>query len=424
MNIKIQLSSVIEYLIALIVILDCNSVWNNIRPTRAYFQYFLLGGLLIAILAYAYVQGMLQRLRMRRILIKVSFVVMYFLLFLVINNNNIINSVLNMAISIALFLVYFSFEHDENSMNNLPFIFARIMVVVSLISTILWIVGPVLGIIEPTGTYYTNWSGNNNEMLVESYFGIHFSVQKISFFDLFYIVRNTSFFNEAPMASLCFSLALMIEVLLKKEKSTFSRVILVIANLTTFSTSGYICIALIFVYDFIRNRPNNRFSYYLKTLCLPVGLAVATIILIVLVNEKMSTFSGLARWDDIVSGFRAWLINPIFGDGIGSVNAMRTVRPEWRRGAEGYNSGFVAVVVQGGIYIAVLYAYAYVKVLKNAWKIRDIDMIFFVLLNFLLFVITVVQYNYITLFLLCFFEGYVSCNEMIKKNAQKEEYLE
>ena len=176
---------------------------------------------------------------------------------------------------------------------------------------------------------------------MKSYFGVYYSYQRISFFNKLNIVRNIAIFNEAPMASLCFSLGLMVELLCCEKWKKRNCVVLVVAILSTFSTTGYIIATVVCVYKYIKSNSQYSVIRLIKRLCVPVMICVVLIIANSLIQEKLSTFSGMARTDDFVSGFRAWLLHPLFGDGIGSMRAMSLVRPSWRKEAEGFNSGLI-----------------------------------------------------------------------------------
>ena len=121
-----------------------------------------------------------------------------------------------------------------------------------------------------------------------------------------------------------------------------------------------------------------------------------------LVQEKLSTYSGIARSDDFISGARAWLLHPVFGDGIGSLDAMSLVRPSWRKSAEGFNSGLMQLLVQGGIYLTLPYIVILMNGIRKSVKSRNYDRFIFVGLFCLIFAITVISFNYLTLMILLF----------------------
>lgn len=175
-----------------------------------------------------------------------------------------------------------------------------------------------------------------------------------------------------------------------------------VAILSTFSTTGYIIATVVCVYKYIKSNSQYSVIRLIKRLCVPVMICVVLIIANSLIQEKLSTFSGMARTDDFVSGFRAWLLHPLFGDGIGSMRAMSLVRPSWRKEAEGFNSGLIQVLVQGGVYLAFPYFFVQLKSLRKSFKVRNYDKVVFELLFCFVFCITVIAFNYLTLMVLWF----------------------
>ena len=403
MRVLINKRSFFEYIIALAIILDCNSIWNNLIETRSWFQFFIMAMLFVGVLGFLFINSSVPK---NAFMVSIL-IVFYYLLFLLLNGNSIIQTTLNVMLSCVLIVMYNMVKKRNGNVVDLLICFKNIILFIATVSLILWFLGSVIEIIQPTGTSLTNWTGNANQTIVNSYFGVYFSYQKISFFDKLYIVRNIAIFNEAPMSSLCFSLGLMIELLFSDKWKMKNCVILVAAIISTFSTTGYIIATVVCVYKYIRSNSQYSILKLIKVLCVPVLICVVLCIANSLIQEKLSTFSGMARSDDFVSGVRAWLLHPLFGDGIGSMRAMSLVRPSWRKEAEGFNSGLIQMLVQGGVYLAFPYFLVPIKALKGSLKLHNYDKAIFVVLFCFVFCITVIAFNYLTLMVLCFlaFDG-------------------
>lgn len=398
MRILIKKSTFFEYVIALAIILDCNSVWNNLIETRTWFQFAVMVMLLVGVMGFLFFSRCTPRNTFG-----VSFlIILYYLLFVVLNGNSIIQTVLNIMLSCVLIGVYNMAKNQNGNVADLLVCFKNIMLLIAVISLIFWFAGSVFEIVQPTGTSLTNWTGNTNQTVMKSYFGVYYSYQRISFFNKLNIVRNIAIFNEAPMSSLCFSLGLMVELLCCEKWKKRNCVVFVVAILSTFSTTGYIIATVVCVYKYIKSNSQYSVIRLIKGLCVPVMICVVLIIANSLIQEKLSTFSGMARTDDFVSGFRAWLLHPLFGDGIGSMRAMSLVRPSWRKEAEGFNSGLIQVLVQGGAYLAFPYFFVQLKSLREGFKLRNYDKVMFALLFCFIFCITVIAFNYLTLMVLWF----------------------
>ena len=398
MKILIRKKTLCEYFIALAVILDCNSVWNNLDWSRSWFQYLLLTMLGLAVVGYIISNNRLPR----NALVFCIVIPIYFIFYYLINGNSILKTTVNIMLVSLLLCLYFVSKSYDDTAESLLIAFKNIMLCIAVISLFFWITGSVLEILQPTGQHLTNWTGNNNQTVIKSYYGVYYSYQNISFFDKLYIVRNIAIFNEAPMSSVCFSMGLMIELLCCEHFKKRNCIVFIIAILSTFSTTGYIIATVVCVYKYIRSKSQYSILKCLKILLIPVLFCVALIVAITLVQEKLSTYSGIARSDDFISGARAWLLHPVFGDGIGSLDAMSLVRPSWRKSAEGFNSGLMQLLVQGGIYLTLPYIVILMNGIRKSVKSRNYDRFIFVGLFCLIFAITVISFNYLTLMILLF----------------------
>lgn len=414
MKISIRKNTFCDYIIAFAIILDCNSVWNNLSWSRSWFQYFIVVILFLGIVVKTInCKGLISN----ALFISPILILLYFMIFYLLNGNSLLRTTANLMLSCVLLCIYFTaIRHEDNGV-SLLIAFKNIVLYIAFFSLFFWLIGSVFKIIQPTNAYLSNWTGNNNQTFINSYFGIYFSYQNISFFDKIYIVRNIAIFNEAPMSSLCFTMGLLIELLCNKNYKRSKCIIFILAILSTFSTAGYIVAAAACVYKYIRGNPQYLSLKILKILLLPTILCVALIIATTLVQEKLSTFSGMARSDDFVSGIKAWLLHPLFGDGIGSLNAMSLVRPSWRRNAEGFNSGLIQVLVQGGLYLTLPYVVAIVNAIRNYLKRRDYGKMIFALLFAFIFILTVIGYSYITIAIIFFLIN----DSRIKKGGKSDE---
>lgn len=100
---------------------------------------------------------------------------------MLLNGNSIIQTVLNIMLSCVLIGVYNMAKNQNGNVADLLVCFKNIMLFVAVISLIFWFAGSVFEIIQPTGTSLTNWTGNNNQTIMKSYFGVYYSYQRISF---------------------------------------------------------------------------------------------------------------------------------------------------------------------------------------------------------------------------------------------------
>lgn len=400
-KIHLGLKSFLEYMIALVIILDCNSVFNNFRETRGWFQYLLIATLGFSVLGLAIAQKRIPVKKFRKCCSVVLLWGIYLLLFWLLNSGSVFKILINLFASGSLLSVYFILYGDEKKQIGLMVKFRNIMVVLAAVSLFFWLFGSIFHVIPVTGIHISNWMGNLNETEVKSYFGVYYEMQHIHFLGRITIIRNVMVFNEAPMAAICLGIALMIEKLYLKNDGKVGEKILIVAMITTFSTSGYLVMLAVLLYCFLAKKPKNQVVYILKIFSIPVLFGVAIFLGIAVLVDKMDSLSGTIRMDDYVSGIRAWRMNPLVGDGMGSVKAMKAARPLWRQNSEGFSSAIIMILVQGGLYIASAYVLIFLHSIRNFMK-RNRDMLMFLGLFLFFLVTTVVPYNYLTVAILCF----------------------
>ena len=145
------------------------------------------------------------------------------------------------------------FAMREEHKQKLFELIEKIIIVIAVVSLTFWLVGSLLGIIQPSGIEYTIWSSTDgSEVPVNNYYHLYFETQYQHFFTTT-IIRNSAIFTEAPMCSFMFCFAFLVELFKKKKYNVKICILLLISIVTCISTTGYV-VAI----DHIRFAENGR----------------------------------------------------------------------------------------------------------------------------------------------------------------------
>lgn len=296
-----------------------------------------------------------------------------------------------MALVVYSFLV-------EDSVEDTMQKYANIVFVIAVVSLFFWVLGSLSGLIHPTGDVYITWGVKRR---IVSYFGIYYETQQLDFLGLIgsRIVRNTAIFTEAPMASMIFSTAFLYEMLMREKTEWRRCVILAVAVISTFSTTGYTVLIIAVALRYVFSRSKTRGSLSIKLLFLPMAFLVVLVALNFLVGQKLGTGSGSVRLDDFVAGYKAWMDSPLFGNGYGNAAAYQQYMSSFRRSNLGFSNSPMQVLTYGGIFLFAPYCIAAVIGLTQLAKRRVWRKLSFYLVLIYSFVITVCPFQMLTLYI-------------------------
>jgi hypothetical protein len=248
--------------------------------------------------------------------------------------------------------------------------FVNVVVFLALTSTLLWVLGPILGVIRPNVSIGSDWASSSGlSLATDGYFYLLFCPQTIVKFGVL-ITRNTGIFFEAPMYSFVLCLALVGEVFRRQhEPRVWVVVILTVTLVTTFSTTGYL-IGGVSVAWAITERHH---SYHKGNMGLTVGRALFIVIVgllgflaIKLLFDKLGSVSGSVRLDDLKAGFQAWLTSPVVGHGISNAQAANDFKDVSRQqGGLAMSNSLGDALSRGGILLFLIFAGGFLGFLKS-----------------------------------------------------------
>lgn len=285
---------------------------------------------------------------------------------------------LGIAFPVCMWLVYFLIQ--QKLFEKFVAIFNELIVIIALISILFWLLGPILNVIQPTSSVYSNWS----HQYALSYYNLYFQPQNADYniLGLHIGVRNSAIFLESPIATFIFGTSLISNDLISGGKRI--RVILLLALITTADTTAFIFVLLYFlsiVFSHI-----NQENKILLSLCF-LFLSVVVIILInMLLRFKATDGESMSvRYLCLNEEFKAFILSPLYGNGY---NAF----------TEGSSNSIAALGADGGILLLGIYYFPLLLILRKINKNNILLIIIFILM----FSITVVQYTFLMFIIISF----------------------
>ncbi len=388
------LRNIFEYAIAAILLIQCNTVWITLAPIRNIIGSALHKCLIVCLICCILLS--LRKISKKEILrisaIILSLAVYMGIIYKIIKTNA--NVYLAFAFVYLLFAIYCMISRGCVFLEVLKK-YRNIVCAVAVFSIVMWLLCSVLKLIPSTSVAMTSWSDTPTvDKPIKSWFGIYFETQGI---------RNTSIFTEGPMASLHYSLALLIEMLLSKKPSIITFGILVLAIFSTMTTTGILVVGTIcFIYAIIFIHKKGWLKKKSVRISLVSVILIGCAAAIAIVVWKVSTVSGSIRSDDMRAGWLAFTDHPIVGNGCNNLPAIQKYMSEWRSFNTGYSSGLLWVLSDGGLLLGALYICpiicATVKgILRKQWLVAV-----FAVSIFIIFLITVFQYSFLLSFISVF----------------------
>lgn len=408
-----RLLGLFEYVIAAILLIQCNTVWTTIEPFRGSINQILLMALFgCTVCCMILTGGVFSKKRMLVTASVTSLVFLYLMVLFFAHSTN--HSVFWHFLACLLVLILYYLTCCDGEIPAVLLKYGQLVTWVAAYSLLMWMLCSIQQIISPTGVVMTSW--NDTAFLdapISSYFGIYFETQFRAVGDVL-VARNTSIFTEAPMASLHFSIALLIEALLKKKCDGKAFVLLMLAIFSTMSTTGYLVVlltALIRLFTWL-GKKGWLANEALKAAMIVVATACFSVIgAIVLL--KVETVSGSVRFDDMRAGILAVCDHPILGNGFNNLPAIQKYMSHWRTYNVGFSSGLLWILSDGGLWLGLVHILPMLWALVMGVRRGEVGVSLFSVLMFFIFLITVFQYSLLLSFILVFLANYK--NPLLKK---------
>lgn len=351
LNVLIKL---IEFILVLIVILDCNSVYRlrygwSVDPQ-------LLAVWAANVLAYILIILWIIKDKANLLFIK-EYLAVIVISFLVISEYNAyfvnVGKVFMgyffffMTAMIMLFRIY---SKNQQSF-RLLYLMEYVMLFIAVTSVILWFGSSVLELWGRNSDIEVFWGG----IYYDANY-LNLCIRRWCFVgDL---TKNLGIFVEPPMFGLFLGFGLYTEIFLKKKSNAVIVFIFLIALISCRAILAIMLAILALVFLFFEYIWNRKFAKVL----IPCICIIALLGIIGLTIYKMHTGWGsfATHIDDFVAALKCWLENPILGCGYDCEMPIQEYMSDFRADNLGLSNSAAVVLAEGGI---VLFAYYFIPFL-------------------------------------------------------------
>lgn len=399
---KVKLSVVINVILIIMLILNCQSVYQNTTEKNYHIYEITLFMIVLSTGYYWYTIGCKTKKIVAFLLL--SFVYYLYILVYDLMAVNASNQLAFWGRYIAFPIIYLFFSTNaKDIIGRFQKQYINVVCVITCISLFFWFFGSVFHLITPTSSVAVDWGWTKS---VNSYLGLYFECQKVDWlgFDLY---RNQSIFIEGPMYSLVLTIALLfLYNTMETQRNIKLKVFILFSGLiSSFSITGFIFIVIVSFAYILRKSKN---PVIVAAFVLPVIMLSAFVIF----RLKSSTGSFALRMDDFSAGIKAWRNAPIFGNGFQNDDAIRQYY-KYNFSEHGYSNSLFALLAEGGIYFTALYVFPIMFNIRKSIKNKGVTGAVFAVGYLICMLGVVFQTFFINFFIWCI---------LLKHNEKKEVY--
>lgn len=403
-----KIENFLETIVALTLVIDCNSIWaKQIMPKANSLLFYLSIFLLVLIVVKDILKNKEMLVKNKKLFLRTGVAILIIdlmsFIFILFNNFNSNSFILKFILLFNLFVILLITKSINGQLDNLLIKISNIICFFALISLILYFLGFIFKIISPNLQVLLNWG---DERYVNSYYNLLYETQYFSIFGM-RLVRNTGIFTEAPMYAFLLIIALTVQLFFYEIKLNKTKIsILAITTITTFSTIGIGSLSLLIILYFLNQMKTGDYKKILKNKAVIFIIACSFILSTVFIYQKiedsrhkMGSYS--IRMDDFKVGIEVWKKNKIFGAGYENYDFFKQHVDKSLRGTDiGGSSGIMHIMMHGGIWLLILNVVPYLLCIYVSFKNKDNKNIIICLLFLALLLVTAVQYTFITIYLL------------------------
>lgn len=282
---------------------------------------------------------------------------------------------------LAVFPLLFEFLVISGRLGPFFRSFVNVVAVVAALSLVLWLLGPISGTLSPNCVIENHWTGTDYYVMTPGYYWLQYTPQTMGVANgMMAVVRNTSFFAEAPMYSLVLTTAFVVEAFFTERPRRLVLVLLAVTVVTTISTAGIVAVLFAALFRLLLSSQGKSRQYkVLLTLAFLVLLAVVLAFSRQLIDTKLGSGSGSIRLDDLQAGMRAWSNNYLLGNGFDSTDLVNTYKSAFRANNMGFSNTLMDVLSKGGIVYLLVYlvpALGYLRISNPSWKVGYLVFLF------------------------------------------------
>ena len=281
------------------------------------------------------------------------------------------------SIMVCMYLLSVSL-YRNNNMKAFLSTYSNVMLTIAIVSLFFWVFGSLLNVMPGRTEVIYDWAGDNR--VSYTYYYLYFENPLQNRGERF--SRNIGIFPEAPGYSTFLTYGMLIDVIkredikdaIKKRKNLIRIIIYFVTLVSTGSSKGIIIVMAVMAIKYIFAKSNRAWKQLVKTIICSVVFFSVLVASVYLIEDKLSTGSGITRMDDFQAGLKTWMQHFFFGAGYMNGDAIRANQLVVRDN-EGMSMGIAVMLGYGGLLFLLLYigaAYyilngSYFKTRKKEW---------------------------------------------------------
>lgn len=407
-KIKINPQSIIIYILLILCLLGCNTVYSTCA-TRDY-RFPELTTLFLLVLVIMSIKYLSYNIIIKWLLMFIPYYLLnLIIIFFSVSSDKIISYSVRFMIFVPFLALIILSDARRNNIWNVALKFENLVIFYASISLILWMLVGVLNIIPATGQIVSSWGGERTYPL---YLGIFTTRQTQEFMGRVW-TRNQGFFTEGPMYNLVLIIAICIETFIaplnrKKGKYIWKGMdlrkiaILIVADISTFTITGMILLVAIVAFKYCLMPSKSVLLGIIKWSGAIVVLFLAMYVANNLFLIKADTGSWEVRFDDFLAGYGAWRDNIWTGNGYDTMEAITHHMSSRRSYNMGYSSGVFSILAQGGIALFINYMVSFGGYIKYSIKTHKYEFIPMLIVIVLILITSLFHYTFVMMLLLAY----------------------
>lgn len=358
---RFNANALLQYVLCAIIIIYGQSVWLRIGYTGG--RYTILCFATVGVLAILIVSERIVSLKALQIAVILGIIFMFHSFM---TGTGFELLLYRVSLPLAFFILYFDVLWRKNKILPLVEKYSNLIIMLSLVSLVLYLLGPVFNFITATKvTYY--WA--DELKTCNTYLNFLYTPQTGELFGVT-VIRNCGIFCEAPSYAVPLVISLFIEIHVKEQSNKWRVAILLLTIASTISTKAIILASIVIALKILGNTFGkdtrvSMFSRQSRMLITPILVIFLLFISLVVLGDKSDSNSYLSRMDNIYSTMLAFKDHVLFGVGAGNESGVSVYS---RRVLEryGYSMGATLLLAEGGLYLTAVYIFSFVRALRRS----------------------------------------------------------
>ena len=360
--------SIVEWLLAFLLILEINSVFYNAADFNFYISE--LACVCVAVLAILSIRSVSRKLLLE--IVAYELLSGLYLLLSGVNPSEIMSFVVKFMLFLPIIIVIY--VKNSNAALRIIIKISKITVFLAAASVVMYLLSYVL---PPLGSISIFWGSDSRRGNYIFFFAGQY--QEIAGR---HVLRNTGIFSEAPMYGFVLVMALTTQLFFYEKPRKANIAILIVTIISTISVAAIAIMAVVLVLKLylgrftfangsVRIRSNQRNRRLTRIIIVIFGGLLLAYVLYQLLNFKVNTgLSFLKRLDDYIAAFQVFISSPIFGIGYGNGDMLTQYMLDWRiqYSTVGYSNAIGIIMATMGIYGLLLYALAFFSGIRTSLK--------------------------------------------------------